>query len=78
MTIIGWKSDAVAEGYIRDSKKLKIDNANLLSLEEPKKPQSSQDSSSSFFSNCNVTFNNCTVLLPNANPTHSDVLSEHK
>jgi len=52
----GWKSSTVAESYVRDSKKAKIDTAGLLS--STSKSSKSSSKSSLVFNNCN--FQNCT------------------
>lgn len=49
----GWKSDSVAENYIRNSKKIKIDTANLLSLADTKNTSKTSSSNTTF------VFNNC-------------------
>jgi integrase len=56
----GWKSDAIAEGYIRNSKRVKLEIASMLSSD---KPQENMEKiiSNSIFQNC--VFNNCNLSI---------------
>ena len=53
----GWKSDSIAETYIRDSKKTKLDTASLLGFS--KATTSDQNEKNSTFIFNNSVFNNC-------------------
>ncbi len=55
-----WKSSTVAEGYMRESKKLKMDTANALAG-RPSNASSSADAQVRMFSSC--TFSSCTLVV---------------
>lgn len=55
----GWKSDSVAEGYIRNSKKQKVETASLLSNKTNIKEESSTVAVN--FTNC--VFNQCSINI---------------
>ena len=62
----GWKSESVVEEYVRDSKKLKIETASLLS-QTIKQP--TPLTSTVTFNNC--VFNNCKIELENSSSESS-------
>lgn len=61
----GWKSDSVAESYLRDSKKMKMEIANLLSGQQPTE-QLNASSGAFIFHNC--VFNSCSLNPPVGSP----------
>jgi integrase len=64
----GWKSEAIAESYVRDSKKVKAEVASMLSLNNTSTSSASASAPVSF---ANCVFNNCTINLKNSSPTNS-------